>query len=295
MAFSLRFAIMLFTTVFAYVAVFVNAAPLTSRQIGNLQCNIDRLAIVGKLGQTQSSLTDLAGALNGTSDATNVQAVQTSVSGAQGAIGVIAKALLTGQTAPAEARDQVAGNLTAATTTLDAINRHVTDPTASALLGTVQSQLQGAVTAGKGVVSNCNSSLPLVRLLIFNPAMATKFDPNNAQNLVEVEKQLDDEIFEHTLKTFPELAEKHEMITVLDEDWMKSQDGKERWRNFIKDESNTIFVTRIQFYAIEICRNKLGLNDKAHEIAKEEARIQQEKTEKAKAKAAAAAAKKGGK
>ncbi|KAA1474617.1 DUF757-domain-containing protein [Dentipellis sp. KUC8613] len=162
--------------------------------------------------------------------------------------------------------------------------------------------------------------------------MATKFDPNTAQNAVEIEKQFavkaveqaqtywnllekiqprelkltkfDDEIFEHTLKDFPELSEPHEKLIRLDEDWMKSKDGKERWRAFIsayekkiKDynfgslirtdaekeysETNTIFVTRIQFYAIEIARNRLGLNDKAHEIAKEEARKEQEKKEKA--------------
>ncbi|KZT26079.1 DUF757-domain-containing protein [Neolentinus lepideus HHB14362 ss-1] len=155
--------------------------------------------------------------------------------------------------------------------------------------------------------------------------MATQqFDPNNAQNLVErivsrfavkavehaqtywnlLEKipprelkltKFDDEIFEHVMKDFPELAEEpYDKVTKIDEEWMKSKEGKERWRQFIqayekkvKDynfgslirtdareeyaELNTIFVTRIQFYAYEICRNRLGLNDRAHEIAKEEA------------------------
>ncbi|KAF9078631.1 polysaccharide biosynthesis-domain-containing protein [Rhodocollybia butyracea] len=162
--------------------------------------------------------------------------------------------------------------------------------------------------------------------------MAGKFDANNAQNLPEIEKQfavkaveqaetywnllakvppkelrltkLDDEIFEHTMETFPELAsEPYEKLTRLDEDWMKSADGKERWRKFImsyekkvKDhnfgslirtdargeyaEQNTIFVTRIQFYAFEIARNRLGLNDKAHQLAKEE--VEKDKLEKEK-------------
>ncbi|KAJ3982950.1 DUF757-domain-containing protein [Lentinula detonsa] len=166
--------------------------------------------------------------------------------------------------------------------------------------------------------------------------MAGKFDPQNAQNLVEIEKQfavkaveqaqtywnllakvapselrltkLDDEIFQHTMETFPELAkEPHENLTKLDEDWMKSREGKERWRKFImlyekkiKDhnfgslirmdardeyaEKNTIFVTRIQFYAIEISRNRLGLNDKAHELAKEEAEKERLEKEQAEAK-----------
>ncbi|KAH9928010.1 DUF757-domain-containing protein [Epithele typhae] len=174
--------------------------------------------------------------------------------------------------------------------------------------------------------------------------MAQKFDPQNAQNLVEIEKQfavkavehaqtywnllekvpprelklskIDDEIFEDTLATFPELAEnEHAKITKLDEDWLKSETSKKRWREFIaryekkvKDfnfgslirtdareeysETNTIFVTRIQFYVFEIARNRLGLNDRAHEIAKEEAAKEKEKAEKEKARAEREKAKK---
>ncbi|CAL1709990.1 unnamed protein product [Somion occarium] len=166
--------------------------------------------------------------------------------------------------------------------------------------------------------------------------MATRFDPNNAQNAAEIEKQfavkaveqaqtywnllekvpprqlkltkLDDEIFEHLMKDFPELnQEPYEGITKLDEEWMKSKDGKETWRKFIQayekkvqdynfgslirtdareeySETNTIFVTRIQFYAIEIARNRLGLNDRAHEIAKEEAAKEKAKAEREKVK-----------
>jgi len=166
----------------------------------------------------------------------------------------------------------------------------------------------------------------------------TPFDANNAQNAVEIEKQfavkavehaqvywnllekvqpkelrltrLDDEIFEDLKTTFPELLEPpYKMLIKLDEDWMKSVDGKDRWRKFIggyektvKDynfgslirtdstneygETNTIFVTRIQFYAIEIARNRLGLNDKAHELAKEEALKEKEKERKELAKKA---------
>ncbi|EIW79779.1 DUF757-domain-containing protein [Coniophora puteana RWD-64-598 SS2] len=163
-----------------------------------------------------------------------------------------------------------------------------------------------------------------------------RFDPNNAQNLIEIEKQfavkaveqaqtywhllekvhpsdlkltkLDDEIYEHTMSTFPEFAENdHAKLIKLDEDFLKSEDGKKRWRDFIQSyekkvkdynfgslirtdarneysETNTIFVTRIQFYAVEISRNRLGLNDKAHEIAKEEAEKERIKAEKEKAK-----------
>ncbi|KAF7329644.1 Duf757 domain-containing protein [Mycena kentingensis (nom. inval.)] len=162
--------------------------------------------------------------------------------------------------------------------------------------------------------------------------MSRPFDPNTAENHIDIEKQfavkaveqaqtywnliekvapselkltkLDDEIFEDTLATFPELAENdHARLTKLDEDWMKSAEGKERWRAFIerykkkvKDynfgslirtdareeygEKNTIFVTRIQFYAFEIARNRLGLNDAAHELAKVEAAKEKAQKEK---------------
>jgi polysaccharide biosynthesis protein len=44
----------------------------------------------------------------------------------------------------------------------------------------------------------------------------------------------DDEIFEHTLREFPEFAAApHTGLIKLEEDWMKSKEGKERWRGFI--------------------------------------------------------------
>ncbi|KAL5514721.1 hypothetical protein ACEPAG_2037 [Sanghuangporus baumii] len=164
--------------------------------------------------------------------------------------------------------------------------------------------------------------------------MTQQFDPNNAQNLVEIEKQfavravehaqiywnllekvqpkelrltrIDDEIFEDLSNRFPELVkEPYEGIVKLDEDWMKSPDGKKRWREFIESykdkvkdynfgslirtdcrdeygETNTIFVTRMQFCAIEIARNRLGLNDAAHELAIREAEKERQQKEKEK-------------
>ncbi|KLO07823.1 DUF757-domain-containing protein [Schizopora paradoxa] len=164
--------------------------------------------------------------------------------------------------------------------------------------------------------------------------MSTIIDASQTQNAVEIEKQFavkavehaqvywnllekiepkklrltkyDDEIFKHLGEAFPELMEEpYEKITKIDEDWMKSADGKKRWREYIetyKDkiqdynfgslirtdagdeyaEMNTIFVTRMQFYAFEIARNRLGLNDKAHEIAIAEAEKEREMKEKEK-------------
>ncbi|KAI0461089.1 hypothetical protein LJB42_001420 [Komagataella kurtzmanii] len=93
----------------------------------------------------------------------------------------------------------------------------------------------------------------------------------------------DDEIFEALLKDFPEF-ENPEYASKINEDEMKSLSGKDRWRKFMKpfeekiddfnfgtllrtdsskeyDQEGTIFVVRLQFYAIEIARNKYGLND----------------------------------
>ncbi|KAF2823406.1 DUF757-domain-containing protein [Ophiobolus disseminans] len=98
--------------------------------------------------------------------------------------------------------------------------------------------------------------------------------------------KFDDEIYEHFKKDFPEFDAK----ATIDEDDMKSKEGKERWRTFINayekriedynygtvirtnpkfeyGEDETIFAVRMQFYAIEIARNREGLNDWVHEKA----------------------------
>jgi hypothetical protein len=85
--------------------------------------------------------------------------------------------------------------------------------------------------------------------------------------------KLDDEIYEHFKQEFPEFDPK----ATIDEDEMKSKEGKEKWRKFINvyekkvDDYNygtvirtnpkfeygqdtTIFAVRMQFYAIEIVR-----------------------------------------
>ncbi|KAL1847269.1 hypothetical protein VTK73DRAFT_10383 [Phialemonium thermophilum] len=98
--------------------------------------------------------------------------------------------------------------------------------------------------------------------------------------------KLDDEIYEHFRRDFPDVG----VDEPLDEDRMKSAEGKERWRKFIKayekrvddynfgtlvradpskeyTQENTIMVLRIQFYAIEIARNRHGKNDWVYEQA----------------------------
>jgi hypothetical protein len=85
--------------------------------------------------------------------------------------------------------------------------------------------------------------------------------------------KIDDEIYEHLRSDFPDFDAK----ATINEEEMKSKQGKERWRKFINayenkvedynfgtmlraspkaeyGEKETIFAVRMQFYAIEIAR-----------------------------------------
>eukprot|EP00003_Mantamonas_plastica_P029890 TRINITY_DN7195_c0_g1_i1.p1 TRINITY_DN7195_c0_g1~~TRINITY_DN7195_c0_g1_i1.p1 ORF type:complete len:166 (-),score=70.31 TRINITY_DN7195_c0_g1_i1:16-513(-) len=92
----------------------------------------------------------------------------------------------------------------------------------------------------------------------------------------------DDIIYEAFRETFPELS-----VDVIDEDAIKSKEGKELWRPFLMQfektvedfnfltliridatnpagysEENTTVMPRCQFYCFEIARNREGVNDK---------------------------------
>lgn len=100
---------------------------------------------------------------------------------------------------------------------------------------------------------------------------------------------MDDDILADLLEQFPEYKDK-EALAHLDEDAMKSAAGKERWRKFIMGyeksltdynmgslvrgdatrpyaEDNAILVTRAQFVALEVARNRAGVNDGLYEEA----------------------------
>ncbi|XP_076650538.1 protein PBDC1 [Halictus rubicundus] len=89
----------------------------------------------------------------------------------------------------------------------------------------------------------------------------------------------DDQIYKTFRDTFPNLK-----VDKIDEEELKSEEGKARWRPFCEQfkglvedysfgtllradcesdylETNTILTTRIQFYAIELARNREGYND----------------------------------
>lgn len=142
--------------------------------------------------------------------------------------------------------------------------------------------------------------------------MSQPFDPEKAENLEDMEKQfavkavehlmtywsilekvrgsqlrltkMDDDIYDDFRETFPDF----DPAETLDEDKMKSKEGKEKWRNFMMkyekkindynfgtiirtnpkseyEQDTTIFGVRMQFYAIEIARNRAGLNDWVYE------------------------------
>ncbi|KAL8872820.1 MAG: hypothetical protein Q9174_001614 [Haloplaca sp. 1 TL-2023] len=150
--------------------------------------------------------------------------------------------------------------------------------------------------------------------MALGPADAS-FDPDKADNFEDMEKQfavkavqhmstywailekmkgsqlrltkIDDEIYDHFRREFPDFDPKE----TIDEDKMKSKEGKEQWRNFMMTyekkvddynfgtmlrsnpkfeygEKETIFAMRMQFYAIEIARNRQGLNDWIYEKAR---------------------------
>jgi len=163
---------------------------------------------------------------------------------------------------------------------------------------------------------------PIRSLKLINMASQAPFDAESAGNNEEMEQQfavkavhhmtvcwsilekmpgsklrltrLDDEIYEHFKKDFPEFDPAEE----IDEDKMKSKAGKERWRKFcmayaegkdkVEDynfgsmlrksakteygEKETIFAVRMQFYAVEIARNRAGLNDWVYEKAQAESK-----------------------
>jgi hypothetical protein len=98
--------------------------------------------------------------------------------------------------------------------------------------------------------------------------------------------KMDDEIYESFTKEFPEF----DPAGTLNEDEMKSKAGKEKWRNWINqyekkvddfnfgtiirtradaeyDQDTTLFGVRMHFYAVEIARNRAGLNDWIYERA----------------------------
>ncbi|EMD36795.1 hypothetical protein CERSUDRAFT_105873 [Gelatoporia subvermispora B] len=137
------------------VALLAAAAPLSSRQIsGDFQCNLNRLLIVTDLNDLQTTLSILSAKSCDASTNATIQGIQADIAGAQTAVNAILQALVNGQDAPGNARDQVAGNLTLAQAPLLSLN--FTDPVTEANVIKAQTQFNNSVLAGNGVLQNCN-------------------------------------------------------------------------------------------------------------------------------------------
>ncbi|GAA5964612.1 hypothetical protein JCM21900_002659 [Sporobolomyces salmonicolor] len=118
--------------------------------------------------------------------------------------------------------------------------------------------------------------------------LITKMQPSTLKRLTK----WDDEIMEAFSKHFPDLVNNDEKLKHLEEDELKSPEGKKRWRDFMMpfekkideynfgtliranceedySQDNSIFGYRLQFYAIEIARNRRGLNDVVWKQAQE--------------------------
>ncbi|BEJ12066.1 hypothetical protein CspHIS471_0205260 [Cutaneotrichosporon sp. HIS471] len=101
---------------------------------------------------------------------------------------------------------------------------------------------------------------------------------------------MDDDIVEDLYIRFPEYKVNPGLLLHIAEDDFKSKENKIRWREFIQgyqeslteynfgtlvrkdsdqtySEENSMLVTRAQFVAIEIVRNRNGLNNKVYEDA----------------------------
>ncbi|KAI0634189.1 hypothetical protein C8Q77DRAFT_734226 [Trametes polyzona] len=151
-----RLPLVAFSAVALALVSQVAAAP-SRRQLGNLQCNIDRAEFifnVGQLSGSVSSLTNATGlvAANSTVDA-DIAALQTGVQGVSGAAKQIILDLVNGENAPPELRDQIGGNLTQISLALEDLSSN--DTATAALLDTVNTQFDNADLAGAGVVFNC--------------------------------------------------------------------------------------------------------------------------------------------
>ncbi|KAF4762386.1 hypothetical protein HAV15_006617 [Penicillium sp. str.  len=131
--------------------------------------------------------------------------------------------------------------------------------------------------------------------------MSKPFNPEEAENLEDMEKQFavkekvkgsqlrltkqDNDIYESFMEAFPDFDPAETLV----EEEMKSKAGKEKWRTWMLkwdkiedfnfgtmirtradaeyDQDTTIFGVRMQFYAVEIARNRAGLNDWIYEKA----------------------------
>ncbi|KAI0786989.1 hypothetical protein C8Q75DRAFT_808065 [Abortiporus biennis] len=137
---------------------FINAAPLPTdilkRQIGDLQCNIDRIQIITQVNEATADAQTLSGQLSSDPAASElVSSITSGLNATQSGINEILDALSQGQKAPADVRDAVGEGLTQAIEALDNIT--TTDPNAVKTMSKLQVELDQAAAAGNAVVTDC--------------------------------------------------------------------------------------------------------------------------------------------
>ncbi|THH17992.1 hypothetical protein EW146_g2915 [Bondarzewia mesenterica] len=135
-------------------AFFATASPLARRQIGNVQCNVDRLEFVVGLQETSDQVDVLAAELGNTTFASAVTTAQEGIHATFIAADGIANAVFKNTTAPPELRGQVGGNITVIAQALSSIN--TTDSAANTTLQQALTLLRGAAFAADSVVEDCH-------------------------------------------------------------------------------------------------------------------------------------------
>lgn len=127
---------------------------LTKRQIGGLRCNIARLQTVRNLSASTKAVKNLSATAQGDTLAmTEVQNAMAGLQSAKDGVSTIARAIVTGQQAPASARDQVGQGLNAAQTSLNSIQS--SDPAINDGAAAASAMVGKTLTAGAAVVANC--------------------------------------------------------------------------------------------------------------------------------------------
>ncbi|TCD66098.1 hypothetical protein EIP91_001750 [Steccherinum ochraceum] len=146
-----------FCAVVALGAIVASADPpqLSARQVGDLQCNIDRVKTVGSVIQALVTTRNLTQQLSSDSvNSAHVADITGGLNKAEDGIAVIVAAIFAGQKAPNEARTEVGDGLS---TAFDAAsNITSTDPDVVANVNQLKTELQEASFAGDNVVDECH-------------------------------------------------------------------------------------------------------------------------------------------
>nr|GAT54317.1 predicted protein [Mycena chlorophos] len=141
------------------LAASVISAPIhKARQLGDLQCNVDRLSIINQVSKTQSLISEVQNANSTLLDLPTQSALavaQTGLEQVNLAVQTILDAALQNQTAPAASRDQVSDGLDAALEGLQSASKTIQDSGLNATIADAISSVIQAGQDGNNVVADC--------------------------------------------------------------------------------------------------------------------------------------------